>query len=152
MKDVAGDIVIVQDADLELNPNEYPELLGPIVKGGSNVVFGSRFLKWNSKPYSPTFFANKIFTFITNFLYGAGITNVMTCYKVFKEEIIENIKLKSSGFDIEPELTAKICKRGYKISEIPISCNPRCFKSGKKIKFSDSFKVIWAIIKYRFVN
>ena len=147
-----GDIMMIQDADLELNPEEQPIMLKPIIEGKTKVVFGSRFLNKVEGINFLTFLGNKLFTFLTNLLYGAHITDVMTCYKVMTKEVVEKLVLRSDKFDIEPELAAKICKAGYEIREVPITYKPRKFKSGKKIRFSDSFPVIWTLIKYRFVN
>ncbi len=151
-KYMTGDVAIIQDADLELRPEDQPLLLLPIIEGKTKVVFGSRFRKKVKGVNFYTLVANKIFTFFTNFLYGVHITDVMTCYKVMNREVIKKLQLCSDKFDVEPELAAKICKSGYKIYEVPVSYNPRKFKSGKKIKFSDSFPVLWALFKYRFVD
>ena len=148
----SGEIFAIQDADLELIPEELPLLLSPIVEGKAKVVFGSRFGKKVKGINPSTLFANKIFTFFTNLLYGAQITDMMTCYKVMHRDVVKTFNLRSNRFDIEPEITAKICKSGYKIYEVPISYNPRKFTSGKKIAFGDSFSVIWALLKYRFFD
>jgi len=147
-----GDIMMIQDADLELNPEEQPIMLKPIIEGKTKVVFGSRFLNKVEGINFLTFLGNKLFTFLTNLLYGAHITDVMTCYKVMTKEVVEKLVLRSDKFDIEPELAAKICKNGYKIYEVPVSYNPRKFNKGKKIRFSDSFPVLWALFKYRFID
>jgi len=147
-----GDILLIQDADLELDPEEQPMLIAPIIEGKTKVVFGSRFRKKINTINPATLAANKIFTFFANLLYRAGITDVMNCYKVMHREVIGKIKLRSDKFDVEPELAAKICKNGYKIYEVPVSYNPRKFSKGKKIRFSDSFPVLWALFKYRFID
>jgi len=150
---VSGDVVIIQDADLEYDPREYPTLLRPIQEGIADVVYGSRFLGGGRRP---TLFwhmvANKILTFTTNILYNNILSDMETGYKVFKVEVIKDIPLRSQRFDFEPEFTAKILKRNVRIYEVPISVNPRDYSQGKKIGLWDAFEAMWALFKYRFVD
>ncbi len=145
---VKGDVVIIQDADLELNPAEYLKLIKPIEHNETKVVFGSRFINKGRKGDWMCFLANKTLTHLTNLLYKTSLTDINTCYKMFCASLIPNLNLQSNGFDIEPELVAKLLKYGGKIIEIPISYSPRTLKQGKKIRAKDFFKDIYAILKY----
>jgi glycosyltransferase involved in cell wall biosynthesis len=147
------DIVIIQDADLEYNPKDYPLLLKPIREGIADVVYGSRFLGGGRRPILYwNMVANKLLTFMTNILYNNILSDMETGYKVFKRSIFKDIKLRSNRFDFEPEFTAKILKRHIRIFEVPITFNPRDYSEGKKIHMSDAFSAMWALIKYRFVD
>ncbi len=148
-----GDVILIQDADLEYNPNDYPALLQPLKEGLADVVYGSRFL---GGPRRATMFwhmvANKLLTFMTNLLYDTILSDMETGYKVFRREVVEGMNLRANRFDFEPEFTAKVLKRHYRIFEVPISFNPRDYSQGKKIKLRDAFEAVWALLKYRFVD
>jgi glycosyltransferase involved in cell wall biosynthesis len=148
-----GEILLIQDADLEYDPRDYPILLKPLEEGLADVVYGSRFLGGSHRV---TMFwhqvANKLLTFITNILYDSILTDMETGYKVFRRKVIEGMTINAKRFNFEPEFTAKILKQKYRIYEVPISFNPRDYSEGKKIKFHDAFEAVWALIKYRFVN
>lgn len=148
-----AELVLIQDADLEYDPRDYPTLLKPIDDNVADVVYGSRFL---GAPHRVTMFwhmvANKLLTLMTNLLYNSILTDMETGYKLFRREIIQEIPLHSKRFEFEPEITAKLLKRKVRIFEVPISFNPREYEEGKKIGLPDAFEAIWTLIKYRFVD
>jgi len=155
IKQATGDITLIQDADLEYDPNDYYSLIKPILEGKAEVVYGSRRLKKANKQHSGfSFYLGGIgLTFIANLLYpNLHITDEPTCYKVFKTKIIKNLNLKCKRFEFCPEVTAKLAKRHIKIYEVPISYYPRTTKEGKKIKWKDGFEAVWTLLKYKFAK
>lgn len=153
IQNARGDVLLIQDADLEYDPREYPGLLQPIVENLADVVYGSRFL---GAPHRAILFwnmlANKLLTLMTNLLYNNILTDMETGYKVFRREVVANMPLRANRFDFEPEFTAKILKSQVRVFEVPITFNPREYSEGKKIKLWDAFEAVWALLKYRFVD
>lgn len=145
-----GEIVLIQDADLELAPEEIPQLLAPILESRCDVVYGSRFLGKRRMRWSMSYCANRMITWLARLLYWSWLTDVETCYKVMRRTVLARIRLKCIGFEIEPELTAKILRLGYAIQEVPISYQPRTVAGGKKIRAWDGIKAIYYLVKYRF--
>jgi glycosyltransferase involved in cell wall biosynthesis len=159
LKHATGDFVLIQDADLEYDPKDYSKLLKPIIDGKNKVVYGSRlkhyplrFFGKGRTPFVTHYLGNKFLTFVTRLLYGNGVSDMETGYKVLKREVLEGIEIAARRFDFEPEITAKIMKRGYKIYEVPIKVNPRGYDEGKKISWKDGFIALWTLLKYRFFD
>jgi len=148
-----GDVVIIQDADLEYDPKDYTRLLEPIKDGRADVVYGSRFLGGPHRVlYFRHYIGNKLLTFMSNLLTNINLTDMETCYKVFKMEVLKDIKIEENRFGFEPEITAKIAKNGHRIYEVPISYSGRTYEEGKKINWKDGIKALWYILKYNFNN
>jgi glycosyltransferase involved in cell wall biosynthesis len=152
-QEVTGDLVVIQDADLEYSPEEFPQLIEFICEGRADVVYGSRFLG-RHRVFKFTHYAgNRFLTFVTNVLYNTMLTDMETCYKVMRTEVLRSLTLESNGFGIEPELTAKIFKRQYRVYEVPITYDGRGFEEGKKISWwRDGFVALWVLLKYRFAE
>jgi glycosyltransferase involved in cell wall biosynthesis len=147
-----GDLVLVQDADLEYSPEEYPQLIELIRQGKADVVYGSRFLGRHRVFLFTHYLGNRVVTLATNLLYNTMLTDMETGYKVMRVEVLRSMTLKSDGFCIEPELTAKIFKRGYRVYEIPITYAGRGYDQGKKITWTAGFTALWALLKFRFTE
>src|SRR4030067_1556126 len=147
-----GEIITIQDADLELDPDEYPRVVSPLLNHQSDIVYGSRFLKSNVKLNRSARLANRFLTFLTNILYHAHLTDMETAYKMFRREVMEGIQLRCVRFDFEPEITAKFLKKGYHILELPIFYNPRTVLKGKKISWIDGYEAIYTLIRCRYFD
>ena len=146
---VTGDMVIIQDGDLEYDPSDYEKLIQPIVKGNARAVYGSRVLGKNPKSYLRFYWGGRVLSFLANLIYGIRITDEPTCYKVFQAELLKSMDLASTGFEFCPEVTAKLSRMGVRIKELPISYSPRSIKEGKKIRWTDGLIAIWTLWKYR---
>ncbi|MDO8795400.1 MAG: glycosyltransferase family 2 protein [Vicinamibacterales bacterium] len=148
--EVTGDIVVIQDADLEYSPEEYPQLIDLICQGRADVVYGSRFLGRRRAFLFAHYVGNRLLTLVTNVLYNTMLTDMETCYKAMRVGVLRSMTLRSDGFGIEPELTAKIFKRGYKVFEVPITYDGRGYEDGKKIGWRDGLVALWVLVRYRF--
>jgi glycosyltransferase involved in cell wall biosynthesis len=149
---VSGDIVVIQDADLEYSPEEFPQLIDLIAKGRADVVYGSRFLGRHRAFMFAHYLGNKFVTLATNVLYNTMLTDMETCYKAMRVDVLRSMSLRSDGFGIEPEITAKIFKRGYRVYEVPITYDGRGYGEGKKITWAAGFVALWVLFKYRFTE
>jgi len=151
-KEVTGDLVVIQDADTEYSPEEFPDLIDLICQGRADVVYGSRFLGRHRVFLFTHYLGNLFLTFLTNVLYNTMLTDMETCYKAMRVEVLRSFTLESNGFGIEPELTAKIFKRGYRVYEVPITYDGRGYEEGKKITWRDGVVALWVLVKYRFTE
>ncbi|MBI5123517.1 glycosyltransferase family 2 protein [Candidatus Roizmanbacteria bacterium] len=160
IKEATGDYLVIQDADLEYNPQEIKKLIAPVLQAKAEVVYGTRLkrlpnFKRDEKALQPLlhYLGNKLLSLITSILYAQWITDMETCYKLFPKKALVGFQLRSRGFEFEPEITAKLLKKKYKIIEVPITTKPRNYKEGKKLyAFKDGPKALWALIKYRFID
>jgi glycosyltransferase involved in cell wall biosynthesis len=151
-QEVTGDLVVIQDADLEYSPEEFPQLIELICQGRADVVYGSRFLGRHRVFLFTHYAGNRLLTLITNVLYNTMLTDMETCYKVMRTDVVRSMTLHSNGFGIEPEMTAKIFKRHYRVYEVPITYDGRGYEEGKKITWRDGVVALWVLLKYRFTE
>lgn len=154
IKELTGDIVVIQDSDEELDPNDIALMLKKMVGDNLEVLYGSRFLNKShvQSHYRSFYYGTRLLSWLTNVLYGQHITDEPTCYKMFRTPLLKSVPLRCKGFEFCPEVTAKVCRRGIKIQEIPISYYPRTMTQGKKIRAKDGLKAIWYLLKYRFAD
>jgi glycosyltransferase involved in cell wall biosynthesis len=149
---IRGDLVLIQDADLEYDPDDWPRLLDPVLRGKAQVVYGSRFTGERKNMFPSHWLGNRLLTLATNILYRSTLSDMETCYKLFDRRVLAGITIESQHFDFEPEITAKILRRGYRIYEVPISYAGREISEGKKISWHDGFGAIMALVRYRFTR
>ena len=147
-----GDLLLIQDADLEYDPQDWPKLLRPILDGKARVVYGSRFTGERKNMLPLHWFGNRLLSLVTNVLYSSTLSDMETCYKLFDAQVLEGISIASNRFDFEPEITAKVLRRGHRIYEVPISYAGREPDEGKKITWRDGFSALWALVKFRFTK
>ncbi|HEX4528656.1 MAG TPA: glycosyltransferase family 2 protein [Acidimicrobiia bacterium] len=149
---LTGDLVLVQDADLEYDPEDWPKLLNPIMRGKAQVVYGSRFTGERRNMLFLHWVGNRVLSLVTNVLYNTTLSDMETCYKLFDRTVLDGITLRATRFEFEPEVTAKVLRRGIRIYEVPISYTGREVDEGKKITWRDGFIALWTLVKYRFVD
>jgi glycosyltransferase involved in cell wall biosynthesis len=152
LENATGDVMLVQDADLEYDPEDWPKLLAPVLKGRAHVVYGSRFTGERRNMLFLHWVGNRFLSLVTNILYNSTLSDMETCYKLFERDVLDGIQLQAERFDFEPEFTAKILRRGIRIYEVPISYAGREPHEGKKITWRDGITALWTLVKYRFVK
>ncbi|MGZ4676653.1 MAG: glycosyltransferase family 2 protein [Acidimicrobiia bacterium] len=152
LEHVTGDLVLIQDADLEYDPEDWPKLLAPVFRGKATVVYGSRFTGERRNMLYLHWLGNRMLSFVTNVLYNTTLSDMETCYKLFDRRVLEGVTIRSNRFDFEPEITAKVLRQKVRIYEVPISYTGREFEEGKKITWRDGFAALYALVKFRFVR